>query len=429
MGLTSVVTRAQRLSRLFRETREQTGSFISALAFVGRLVARKLPNVVGQMRSVMRHKAEARRIVDIKARSDGKKPFIAIKVTGGFGDLLVIARFMRDLSAFAGQFDFDVYTTDPQRAKWVFGAVDGLRSCHDAMLFAFTCKEYDMAARVNQFVTVEHSAARWTSLRAQTKLRHAIKSAIKFQPTIQAFIDNHPYMDGYLAQKAVYSNCTRANFLHHIMEIPYGGDRLNLAVTSGQCEHYGLQPRRYITIHNGFDPEFIISSGSATKCYPYFDDVIGLLKHEWPDLQFVQIGVSTSQPLLEVDLNLVNRTSMNEAASLIKDAFLHIDNEGGLVHLARCLGVVSCVVFGPTPSNYFGYDDNINIDPSFCGGCWWTNETWMGRCPRNFDTAQCMTQQAPAAVAKAIDRWLTENGESLPAAPKVALADRSITGG
>ena len=131
------------------------------------------------------------------------------------------------------------------------------------------------------------------------------------------------------------------------------------------------------------------------------------LRQKWPELRFVQIGVTTSQPLEEVDLNLINRTSLKDAAGLISGALLHIDNEGGLVHLARCLGVDSCVVFGPTPSNYFGYGDNINIDPTFCGGCWWNNETCMDQCPRGFETARCMTDQSPGSVADAIDRHLS----------------------
>ena len=131
-----------------------------------------------------------------------------------------------------------------------------------------------------------------------------------------------------------------------------------------------------------------------------------LLRQKRPYLRFVQIGVGTSQPLAEVDIDLVNRTSVAEAAGLIGDALMHVDNEGGLVHLARCLGVDSAVVFGPTPSNYFGYAGNVNIDPPFCGGCWWSDDTWMERCPRGFGTPRCMTEQDPAAVAGAIDRHL-----------------------
>ena len=116
--------------------------------------------------------------------------------------------------------------------------------------------------------------------------------------------------------------------------------------------------------------------------------------------------VHTSARIDEADLNLIGKTSLPEVAELIRGAVLHIDNEGGLVHLARAMGTVSCVVFGPTSSRYFGYAANINIDPTFCGGCWWINETWMNHCPRGFATARCMTEQPASAVADAADRFL-----------------------
>jgi hypothetical protein len=407
MRLASVVMRVQKLVQSFRDARQHSGSSVVALGHVSRLVARNLPVAVRQARSIARYRTEARKIIDTKARANHATPFLGIKVTGGLGDSLVIARFIRDLSAYVGGFDFDIYTTRPESAQWVFGAVDGLRGCHDELLFDFTLSGYDLAACVNQFVTFNEKLAQWTRLRPHPKLVQAASNAIRFRPKIEPFIQNHPYMDAYLAQKAVYSNRNRADFLHHMAGIPYGGDRLDLAVAPGTARHYGLTPKRYITIHNGFDPEFFTSNGQATKCYPHFGAVISLLRQKWSGLQFVQIGVATSQPLQEVDLNLVNLTSQTHAAGLIGDALLHIDNEGGLVHLARCLGVDSCVVFGPTPSNYFGYAGNINIDPAFCGGCWWNNETWMDRCPRGFETARCMTEQNPKTVAAAIDRHLS----------------------
>jgi ADP-heptose:LPS heptosyltransferase len=123
----------------------------------------------------------------------------------------------------------------------------------------------------------------------------------------------------------------------------------------------------------------------------------------------VQLGSSSSIPISGVDINLIDKTTIEEAAGLIKHALLHIDNEGGLVHVARCLGVRSCVVFGPTPAEYFGYPENINFRPLECGGCWWINETWMDQCPRGFDIPKCMESHLPATIASAISSALHNN--------------------
>jgi ADP-heptose:LPS heptosyltransferase len=134
-----------------------------------------------------------------------------------------------------------------------------------------------------------------------------------------------------------------------------------------------------------------------------------LLRAQSPGLRFVQLGSRTSEPLLSVDVDLVGRTTLPEAAAIIASSILHIDNEGGLVHLARSLGVVSVVVFGPTPAAYFGYPANINIEPPFCGGCWWINQTWMDHCPRGFVEARCMSEQSPESVATRATTYLQAN--------------------
>src|SRR5262249_20404119 len=140
----------------------------------------------------------------------------------------------------------------------------------------------------------------------------------------------------------------------------------------------------------------------ATKCYPHFDEIIRRLKSRFPHLTTVQIGATTSVPIAGIDLDLVNRTTLWEVAEVVRNARLHLDNEGGLVHLAAAMGTRSCVVFGPTSTDYFGYVDNINVRPRFCGGCWWTNETWMDQCPRGFSEARCMTEQDPGDIAREI---------------------------
>jgi hypothetical protein len=73
------------------------------------------------------------------------------------------------------------------------------------------------------------------------------------------------------------------------------------------------------------------------------------------------------------------------------------------VHIARTLGVKSCVIFGPTSIDYFAYPDNINIRPTLCGGCWWINSTWMDACPRGFEMAPCMSTQKPEDIVAAIE--------------------------
>lgn len=405
-ALSQTMMRARRLVRLFAEVREQSGSVTSALGYTGRVVLRKMPMAWRQVRMATRYRGTIRAIECARQEIPAVVPMIGVKVSGGLGDYVVIARFLRDLRTACGDLAFDVYATQPDQAEWIFRSTGGLRACHDDMLFDFTLDSYDLAARASQFVVFQERAAKWSTLHRHPRLARAVAHAMRYRPKLEPFIERHPFLDGFLAQKAVYANRTRADFLHDIAGIPYGGDRLDIEVAEDAPGRFGLAGKPYVTVHNGYDPGFIIRNEHATKCYPYFGPVIAQLRRKFPDITFVQLGVDTSVPLPEADVNLLNKTSLREAAGLLKHATLHVDNEGGLVHLARSLGTDSCVVFGPTPSSYFGYAGNINIDPTFCGGCWWINETWMNQCPRGFPTARCMTEQQPADVAAAIEAYL-----------------------
>ena len=116
----------------------------------------------------------------------------------------------------------------------------------------------------------------------------------------------------------------------------------------------------------------------------------------------VQIGGKTSMPLQEADANLVGATSLAQAAAVIRRSLLHVDNEGGLVHIAASLGVRSVVLFGPTSVAYFGYPGNTNLSSGFCGDCWWATERWMECCPRGYESPKCLEELDPARVLDAV---------------------------
>jgi ADP-heptose:LPS heptosyltransferase len=216
---------------------------------------------------------------------------------------------------------------------------------------------------------------------------------------------HHPLMDAALARKAVFMGMNRHNFLHGMSGIAYGGDVFPVATDTAALEKFGLTGKRYVTIHNGFDlkQERLVGKGKrATKCYPHFNEVVAGLRHRFPGLCVVQLGATTSAPVAGVDLALLGRAALPETAEILRNSALHIDNESGLVHLAACLGVKSCVIFGPTDPDFFSYEGNINLRPPFCDGCWWVTDDWMVTCPRGFGEARCMSEQRPETVIEAI---------------------------
>ena len=269
---------------------------------------------------------------------------------------------------------------------------------------------------------IEEHWIRPDSLRRHRDLQRIVTAVRAFRPLIEPIIAEHPRLDSFLAQKAIFANRSRHDYLHFMAGLEYGGDELDVRLTDVVGRNHDLHGRRYVTVHNGYDPNMVVSQRRATKCYPYFGQVITRLRERHSDVVFVQIGIHTSDPIPEADINLIGQTSLPEVAGLIHGALFHLDNEGGLVHLARAMGASSCVVFGPTSSRYFGYHANSNIDPKFCGGCWWVTETWMNHCPRGFASARCMIEQPAAAVAEAAERLLLTLGhgcDPLPERPDI----------
>lgn len=393
----ALADRWERARRLLRDTYARLG-WNSAMVLSGRMIMFKMPLLLRQLWAARRTAEVQAAVAHARSEAQGP-PYLAIAISGGLGDTLVIARFVRDLAVHVGDIRFDIFSPTPRNATWVFQDVPGFCTAYHDISFNHTVSEYDLSIRANQSAVVYHESIRWSSVRRNHRLMEVTDSLIRFRPKVDVFVSHHPWLDHFLAHTAVFAGATRRDFLHAMAGLAYSSDRLAISQDGSIIGRLGLTPRHYITVHNGFDPRYVISSPRATKCYPHFGAVVEYLKDALPHITFVQVGTTTSKPIPECDLVLLNQTSLDEVSALLGQALLHLDNEGGLVHLAACLGIRSAVVFGPTPPDYFGYPDNINIAPPVCGGCWYMTRTWMDACVKGHDSPLCLTQQDPRGVA------------------------------
>jgi hypothetical protein len=424
MALISALNKARlrRLSQTCREVYAETGSLPRTMTHMMRFIGRKLLPLFRYGSFTFLRLFVVSRLRHRNDRLGPSIPTVGIRILGGVGDYIVIARYLRDLQACAGPFVFDIYSNRPALASWIFSAVSGFRASYDEAIFSPTGSGYTLAMQISQFIVVEDQ---WMSphLAAQHPRLAGVAQAIRrIRPSIAPIIAEHPRLDSFLAQKAIFANRGRRDYLHFMSDVTtYGGDAIGIGFSEAARQQHGLTARPYVTVHNGYDPNMVVSHVRATKCYPYFDQVIAMLRESHPDMTFVQIGIHTSQPIGTADMNLIGETTLPEAAGLIRGAVLHIDNEGGLVHLAAAMGTRSCVVFGPTSARYFGYPANMNVEPSFCGGCWWITETWMNHCPRRFARARCMTEQPAAVIARAAEGLFPTGAEILSTAAHSVL--------
>lgn len=166
---------------------------------------------------------------------------------------------------------------------------------------------------------------------------------------------------------------------------------------------FGLNGDPFITIQRG--QGLVIKTATNNKLWPveYYNALIRLIKKHWPQYKVVQLGTSRegfNEDFAGVDINLRGQTNLEEIKVLLKRSRLHIDCEGGLVHLRHALaGGPSVVLFGPTSPEVYGYTENLNLRSLACKyPCEWVTNDWVSRCPRREDKNCCMTQLQPEWV-------------------------------
>lgn len=352
---------------------------------------------------------------------------IAIIMRGGIGDHLIASRFLRDLFAYIGPQQFDLYCGRGFCGKWIFGNNPQVTGIYDERLINENNAPYDVIIDISQFARVYlHNAAN-----SSKKWGHLHKLSEKHYHEFKLEIDNFPFLDSHQAAKLALLDVKRYRSAHYFLELPYGGHRLDIPVAAPGCFDASQFP--YITVHNGFDKTLATPTASSTKTYPHYDKVVKLIKVAFPNLKIVQIGVAeTSTPIRGVDISLLDKTTLSESAYIIKSALLHIDNESGLVHLASCLETKACVLFGPTAIKFFGYESNINLKSGICGNCWWLTSTWIEKCPRNEKIPSCLDQLKPETVFEAVAPYirdtLEEERQSKVPLPSnhVSMADEAL---
>lgn len=158
-----------------------------------------------------------------------------------------------------------------------------------------------------------------------------------------------------------------------------------------------LEGDKYVTVHNGAD------FARQTKCWPtsHWVELVKILKRK--GYKVIQLGKNLEEPI-EGAIYMAGRTTIRQTAAFLSKAQFHIDTEGGLVHLAYAVRTRSIVMFGPTPSRFFAYPDNINIDsPAECKDCWWSTDMWWRECPKKYPMpVPCMVNIKPKMVEDAI---------------------------
>lgn len=165
-------------------------------------------------------------------------------------------------------------------------------------------------------------------------------------------------------------------------------------------------PDRFITVHDGFDSTGFYKFDTSMKNWSMdsWNRFTTMFKLQYPDIAIVQLGGVKHHKIPGVDLNLAGQLPFEETLKYLQSSLCHIDGDSGLVHARAMYRNPSVVIFGPTNPLYFGYPENENISPLFCGDCWWQKKDWMQNCVKGYGTNICMQDIPASTVMKRIER-------------------------
>lgn len=312
---------------------------------------------------------------------------IPIEVSGGIGDMIVALPIIEELSR---SHELMVYCNYPEVYRYL------LPLLHVKSSIEFQC-DYEWWMRINSAVSFFFHP----EFDGFKNPRHE-EFFMKYRNRVtgldlQNEMDYHPKLDNFLAQKAVALGLNRVTLPQKLLGFePMYPKR--------ECTEkvYDFEP--FITVHDGYETLQNGQTHRATKTWNlrYWADLVESIKRIYPGFMVVQLGAVTSRSIPGVDLDLTRKTKISEAFDILSKSSLHIDGDSGMVHAAHMFGVKSVVMFGPTPKDFFGYSDNVNLEGKVCPrqACWWTEPKgdWLRRCLEGHEKPWCMDEMTPEWV-------------------------------
>lgn len=314
-------------------------------------------------------------------RRSGFIPDIEIHVLGGLGDSIVATRWVKEfMSQLKSEVKVSFYSSNPKQLAWLVQLEQQtIKFFSDTYL-----PKRPNTPRIQIGHQVQLSSGKIENLR-ECFISLSLSKNLRIQPLDPEFNEQvTPILGRQISQIAISKGLRRNNYIFSSTGLRFPGDSLKIKTKIPSIQ----LPETYITLHNGYDENFFLTSEDSTKNYQEFQPIVDFVQENL-GIPVIQVGLSTTSKPLEVAYNLLDRTNLQEVGAILDKALLHIDVESGLVHLAASLGTRCVVIFGPTPWEYFGYPTNINLFSISCTPCWWLQNDWMNTCHRSANKLCC----------------------------------------
>ena len=345
------------------------------------------------------------RIRDIIKKQNDKTVCLSVRLDGSLGDYIVTLAFIEKIFDICNNIQMDLFVPGKKEvfARVVFRGHTYIRDFYSADFFERCSVAYDAAIEITHFVTITS----YSEAQLKKKSRKLLEVFKAYKESKDAFIAGVDAEYFRFMQRCKLWGMNRYTALGHrgIMQIE---KKVNIFMDEKMEEKYKKRKDDiYLTTNYGVD---VIT----VKLWPqeYMEKLLGMIKKAFPMIKILELGAQNAPMLKNVDEYVLGE-DLELIKYILKGSILHIDCEGGLVHLASQLGTRCAVVAGPTPIWYYGYEQNINIVSKVCKDCDGVTPDWYKNCVLGDDKPRCMYSIMPEHVYDCIYGFLKDKTVSI----------------
>lgn len=347
---------------------------------------------------------------------DGEKKLrLAFVSNGGLTNLLINLNFVH---AFCKKFKKENYSVfffghlDPEANAFLAESQDYIDYFYARETFP-NADDFDLCVYLRFYPEVLYESA---AIRKDRELHRQLESWRKFRDDIatRKFFDTYPEYDFNIYIYSVLNQkmCLNVRDIDGALKIGTEYEitiPINQESLSATLKKYGLVRGKYITLHTGKPRHASVKHGTRLWWSERYEKLIEHIKNVYPEIKIVQVGTIGNAVLNQADVCLVGQQTFSEFAEILAGAKLHIGIDSGAVHLRKAMKAgPSISLFGPTPSEFYGYENNCNIQrkvcPHWCAGL---TDTWRNQCLAG-TTPLCMSAITVDEVYKEVKRILEQ---------------------
>ncbi len=338
----------------------------------------------------------------------GSKYSLALSVTGGLGDMVIHKRFITELISCFPEIKIDIFAIDTcDFLKFIYSDCKNINLIQPnlGVRYEQSYRRYALSIFIEGtgFIRVDEFK-RELFEKQHGDFCEKILRLIEYTKKENASMSTPMYV---LNGRRIYEqkNCYTWFSFDGIFQIE--DDKVEIPVNANLLsDNYKniLQNTKYITVNYGNGKA---SDGKMiSKAWPfeYFEELVELIHAKYKDLTIIQLGTASSKKIKGVNQYILGE-DFNTVSCFLNYSRLHVDIDGGLVHLASQLDTKCVVLFGPTRAEMYGYKKNINIVSENCNGCFGLYNNGF-KCAKGLINPKCMYSLKPEIVAKRVIDYL-----------------------